>query len=78
VTGSNFVTFYSIFSPEIFRMNIKFVIWVLESSKTTIVHFKNPQAESDRCPYTEDVHIVRALLGDGGFPLYGLTTVLRE
>jgi hypothetical protein len=66
---------YSIFSPGILRENIMFGIWVFESSKRTIVRLKNHRPKSDRCPYTEQIHKVTVLLGDGGCSLCGLTTV---
>jgi hypothetical protein len=51
--GSNCMSDYSIYSPGILRENIMYGIWVFESSKNTIVRFKNHRPKSDRCPYTE-------------------------
>jgi len=75
--GIQLCEFYSISNPGILRENIMFGIWVFESSKRTIVRFKNHRPTTDRCQYTEQIHKVTGLLGDGGCSLRGLTTVAR-
>jgi hypothetical protein len=74
--GSKFMSFYYIFRTGILRENNVFGIWVFESKKErTIVRSKKHRPKSDRCPYTEQIHKLTGLLGDGGGSLRGLTTV---
>jgi hypothetical protein len=69
--GSNILSFYSIFSPEILRENNMFGIWVFESSKRTIVRFKNHRSKADCCPYTEQIHKVMDLSATEGVRFVG-------